>query len=107
MIEPAAPIIPGDKIRRLVPQPASDDHIHLFDRPTHAVGDVLPGVLAEIGPAVAIDPGYRRQPAGGRIMHKQIAGVIAAVTGELVYIMKCVAPVVTPRESGVLQLRRQ
>src|SRR5215472_4896274 len=58
MIEPAAPIVPGDEDRRLVPEPTGNDRVDLFDRPTHAVGDVLHGVLAEIGPAVAIDPGY-------------------------------------------------
>src|SRR5215471_12948149 len=58
MIEPAAPIVPGDEDSRLVPQPTGDDRVDLLDRPTHPVGDVLPGVLAEIGPAVAIDPGY-------------------------------------------------
>jgi hypothetical protein len=64
MIEPAAPIVPGDEDRRLIPEPTGDDRIDLINRPTHAVGDVLPGVLAEIGPSVAIDPGYCRQPAG-------------------------------------------
>ena len=64
MVEPAAPIVPGDKDRRLVSQPAGNDRVNLLDRPAHAVGYILPGVLAEIGPAVSIDPGYRRQPAG-------------------------------------------
>ena len=45
-------------------QPAGDDRVDLLDRPTRAAGDVLPGMLAEIGPAVAIDPGHCRQPAG-------------------------------------------
>ena len=64
VIEPAAPIIPGDEDRRLVPQPTRDDRIHLIDRPSHAVGNILQGVLTEIGPAVPIDPGHCRQPAG-------------------------------------------
>ena len=63
VIEPAAPIVPGDEDGRLIPQPTGDDRIDLIDGPIHAVGDVLHGVLAEIGPAVAIHPGDCRQPA--------------------------------------------
>src|SRR5215469_7619258 len=48
MIEPPAPIVPGDEDRRLVPKPTSDDSVDLIDRPIHAVGDVLHGVPAEI-----------------------------------------------------------
>ncbi len=64
MIEPAAPIIPGDKDRSRTPEPTGDDRIDLINRPTHPVGYILPGVLAKVGSAVAIDPGYRRQLAG-------------------------------------------
>ena len=64
MNEPAAPVIPGDEDRRLIPEPTGDDRIDLIDGPMRAVGNVLQGVLAEIGPAVAIDPGYCRQLAG-------------------------------------------
>ena len=64
MIEPAAPIVPGDKDRSLTPEPTGDDRIDLINRPTHPVGYILPGVLAKVGSAVAIDPGYRRQLAG-------------------------------------------
>jgi len=38
-------------------------------------------------------------------MHKQIAGVVAAVTGELVDVMERVTPVIAPLQSGALQLR--
>src|SRR5215472_15885079 len=40
-------------------------------------------------------------------MHKQIAGVVAAVTGEFVDVMERVTPVIAPLKSGALQLRRQ
>ena len=96
MIEPAAPIIPGNEDRCLTPEPTGNDCIDLIDRPAHAVGNVLPGVLAEVGPAVAIDPGYCRQLAGRRVMQEQIAGVIAAVTGELIYIVERLTPVIAP-----------
>src|SRR5262249_4679788 len=35
VIEPAAPIVPGDEDRRLVPEPTGDDCVHLFDSPAH------------------------------------------------------------------------
>src|SRR5215469_11868578 len=63
VVEPAAPVVPGDEDRRLVPEPTADDCIHLLDRPPHAIGYVLQRVLAEIGSAVAIYPGNRRQPS--------------------------------------------
>jgi hypothetical protein len=88
MVEPAAPIVPGDEDRCFVPEPASNDRLDLVDGPMHAVGNVLHGMLAKVRSAVAIDPGYCRQPAGRRIMQEQITGVVTAVTVELVDVMK-------------------
>src|SRR5205807_10252301 len=48
VVEPPAPVVPGNEDGDLWPQPAFDDGVHLSHRPLHAVRDVPDQRLAAI-----------------------------------------------------------
>src|SRR5256884_6617627 len=74
MVEPAAPVVPGDEDDRVAPQTALDDGIHLVGGPFLAGLDRFDRMVAQ--PLRPADPGYRRQFAGHSILRTSVRATI-------------------------------
>src|SRR5262249_54025033 len=96
VIIPPAPIIPGDKDRRLVPQGTSANGLELLDRPAHPIRDVLCGVLAPRGLLGRVEPGHRREMALARILGKRLGVVAARMPFERSDVLESIATIVAP-----------
>src|SRR5947208_2821583 len=99
MVEPAAPVVPGDEDDRVAPQTALDDGIYLVGSPFLAGLDRFDRMFAQpLGP---VDPGDRRQFAGRGILRKAVRAhiVFAAFEGRNVTVG--IAAVVAPGEASL------
>src|SRR5437867_11058953 len=101
VVVPATPIVPGDEDDGVRPEATLDHGIHLVGGPFLAGLDRLDGVLAQAGRSV--DPGHRRQLAGGGIFGEAIRGdvVLAAFQGRDVTVG--VPAVVAPGQSRLFE----
>ena len=113
VVGPAAPVVPRDEDRGLVPEPARDDRLDLLSRPRRAVRDVADAVLpvgGGVGRMLAedvarVDPRDGRQLArcgvGGELRRGEL------LSGERLDELEGVAAVVAPRVPGLLELGRE
>jgi hypothetical protein len=107
MIEPAAPVVPGDEDRGTAPQSARHDGRDLIRCPLRADGDVLLRMLAQIRLAVPIEPRNTRQFSVRGVLLEGVARAVRRVASQFGNVREGIAAVVPPAQPRLLESPRQ
>src|SRR5262249_59682993 len=89
MVEPSAPVVPGDEDDGPIPKASCNDRLDLMRGPQGAVGHVLRWMLRERWLPFGVEPGNGGDNAGRRVMGEQNRGEIDWMTGEVFDGVEC------------------